>query len=141
MKRFLDTSVLVATVLAQHPHHLRSLAVYAQSNKQDSYCSGHSIAETYATLTRLPGKHRMSCEQALLFLDDVRKRLTIVTLAEADYYAVITSAVAQDVQGGTIYDALIARCAIKSGSDVFYTWNDSDFRRLGPDVAKRLRTP
>ena len=141
LKRFLDTSVLVATVLMQHPHHSRSLAVYSECRKADGYCAAHSLAETYATLTRLPGNLRMSAEQALLFIEDVRRRLTIVSLDESEYFAVLLEAAAEDIGGGAIYDALIAHCAINSRADVLYTWDVTDFRRLGTNIARRVRTP
>ncbi len=83
----------------------------------------------------------MSGDQALLILDQIRERLTIVTLDEEDYYSVITSAVAQGVVGGMIYDALIARCALKANATTIYTWDLEHFRRLGPEVARRVRTP
>jgi predicted nucleic acid-binding protein len=141
LKCFIDTSVLVATVILQHPHHSASLEVYSQSNKASGFCAAYSLAETYATVTALPGNFRMRGEQALLFLEDVRRRLTVVSLDEAHYFATITAAVAEDNVGGTVYDALIARCALKAGADVIYTWDVADFRRLGPEIARRVRTP
>ena len=83
----------------------------------------------------------MSGDQALLILDQIRERLTIVTLDEEDYYSVITSAAAQGVVGGMIYDALIAKCAFKANAITIYTWDLEHFRRLGPEVAHRVRTP
>jgi predicted nucleic acid-binding protein len=141
LKSFFDTSVLVATVLAQHPHHVASLAMYRRSEQRTSACAAHSLAELYATLTRLPGKQRMGTDQVLLFLDDVRERLAIIHLTEEDYYSTISSAAGEGVLGGTIYDALLARCALKSNCEIIYTWNIGDFRRLGLEVAKRTRTP
>ena len=141
MKLFLDTSVLVATVIAEHQHHAASLAVYGRCDKRNSYCSVHSLAETYAAVTRLPGKLRMSPEQALLFLTDVRTRLTAIALDEQDYFLTVTAAAAANISGGTIYDSLIARCALKAYADVLYTWNISHFIRLGPDVARMVRSP
>ena len=83
----------------------------------------------------------MGCDQALLFLDDIRRRLTIVTLDEEDYCSAITSAAAQGVIGGTIYDALLAQCALKANAKTIYTWDLNHFRLLGPDVARRIQTP
>jgi predicted nucleic acid-binding protein len=141
LKSFLDTSVLVATVLAQHPHHTPSLALYRRSGKYNSACAAHSLAELYATLTRLPGKQRMGTDQVVLFLEDVRERLKIIHLTEEDYYLAISAAAGEGILGGTIYDALLARCALKSACEIIYTWNIGDFSRLGPEVAKRTRTP
>jgi hypothetical protein len=43
--------------------------------------------------------------------------------------------------GGAIYDALLAHCALKAKADTIFTWNIDHFRRVGPEVAKRVRTP
>jgi predicted nucleic acid-binding protein len=141
LKQLLDTSVLVATVIAEHQHHVPSLAVYTRCEKRNSCCSVHSLAETYAAVTRLPGNLRLSGDQALLFLRDVQTRLTAITLDEEDYFATIAAAAAANISGGTVYDTLIARCALKARADVLYTWNISDFVRLGPEVASMVRTP
>ena len=141
MKVFFDTTVFVATVLAEHPHHVSSLKVYSQANKRHSYCSAHSLAETYATVTRLPGKLRMSCDQVLLFLREVQTLVTVITLDENDYLATMADAANGGIGGGAIYDALIARCAVKAQADVLYTWNLNHFNRFGPEVARLVRTP
>ncbi len=141
MRLFFDTSVLVSAALVQHPQHASSLTAYAQATKLNAFTSAHSLAETYATLTRLPGSQRMSCEEALLFLEDVRKRLTVVPLDVEDYIKTISSLAAAGISGGAIYDALLARCAIKSGAEILYTWDVADFRRVAPEIAKQVRTP
>lgn len=83
----------------------------------------------------------MGCEQVLLLLDDIRERLTMIALDEEDYCSAIASAVAQGVLGGTVYDSLLAHCALKAKAETIYTWNLSHFQRLGQEVAKRVRTP
>ena len=83
----------------------------------------------------------MGGDQALLLLDQIRERLTVITLDEEDYYAVIASAVAEGIVGGMIYDALLAKCALKANAAIIYTWDLDHFRRLGPEVARRVRTP
>jgi len=141
LKFFFDTSVLVAAVSVQHVHHRPSLAAYHVGNKRDAGCAAHSLAEVYATLTRLPGKQRMGCEQTLLFLDEMRDRLRTITLDSDEYYSAIADAAAEGIGGGMVYDVLIARCAIKAGAEAILTWNVDHFRRIGPEVAKRVRTP
>ena len=141
MKYFFDTSVLVAAVSARHVHHTPSQAAYLAAEKNTASCAAHSLAEVYAVLTRLPGKQRMSCDQALLFIDDIRERFTTIALDEAEYWSAITAAAAEGVIGGTVYDALIARCALKVKATVIYTWNLEHFRRVGPEVARRVQTP
>jgi predicted nucleic acid-binding protein len=138
---FLDTSVLVAAVLVQNAHHQRSLSAFLRTDKRQSCCAAHSLAEVYSTLTRLPGNQRMSSDQVLVLLDDIRNRFTLVALEPEEYCATIAEAAARGITGGTIYDALIARCALKAKATTIYTWNVEHFRRCGPDIAQRVRTP
>jgi len=77
----------------------------------------------------------------MLFLGDLVERLSLIALEATEYWTAISDAAAQNISGGAIYDALLARCAIKSGSETIYTWNVGDFERLGTDVASRVRTP
>jgi predicted nucleic acid-binding protein len=141
VKFFLDTSVLVAAVSVRHVHHAPSLAIYVAADRNHAACAAHSLAEVYATLTRLPGNQRMSCEQTLLYLDELRNRLKTIALDGEEYYSVISDAAAEGIVGGMVYDALIARCALKAGAETIFTWNIDHFRRVGPEAAKRVRTP
>jgi len=77
----------------------------------------------------------------MLFLETVRERLTLVGLDDTEYWETISQSSAAGIVGGAIYDALIARCAIQARAEILYTWNLSDFQRLGPEVAKRVKTP
>ena len=141
MKVFFDTSVLIAASLLQHEHHVPSADVYSKADKKTASCSAHTLAEVYSGLTRMPAPQRMGADQALLLLDQIRERLTVITLNEEDYYSAIASAVAQGIVGGMIYDALLAKCALKANATIIYTWDVDHFRRLGPEVARRVRTP
>ncbi len=142
MKALFDTSVLVPTFLGDHEHHEASLDVFLRFEKRQACCAAHSLAEVYATLTRMPGKYRVSCEQAMLFLAEIRQRLTLVALDEDEYYATIEQASALGVMGGTVYDALLARCALKATAEILYTWNVKHFQQLGlEEIVKRIRTP
>lgn len=141
MTAFFDTSVLVAATLAHSVHHQRSAEVYSAVERKRAYCAAHSLAEVYSTLTGFPGKHRMDADQALLVVDEIATKLTPVALEPEEYLAAIAEAVTQEVVGGTIYDALIAHCALKAKATIIYTWNLDHFGRLGPEIAKRVRTP
>ena len=128
---FFDTSVLVAAVCVQHVHHEPGLAVYLSGNKNQAGCAADSLAEVYATLTRLPGKQRLSCEQSLPFLDEMRDRLKTIVLDAEEYSSTIADAAAEWPLGRMIYDALMARCAIKARVEAIFTWNIDYFRRVG----------
>jgi predicted nucleic acid-binding protein len=141
VKWFFDTSVLIAAFVEGLKSHERCLAAYSPANKRIACCAAHSLAEVYAGVTRLPGAFRASPEQAILFLSDMEEHLTIVSLDAAEYSAIIRQAAANGILGATIYDALLAACAIKAKAETIYTDNERHFRILGPDVASRVRRP
>jgi predicted nucleic acid-binding protein len=140
LRSFFDTSVLIPVFLEDHEHHERSLNAFVQTDKRRDCCAAHSLAEVYATMTRLPGRHRLSGDQVLLFLENIRERLALIALTGAEYHASIKEAAELGIVGGAVYDALIARCAMKAKADAIYTWNVRHFERLGPAIAKRLKS-
>jgi predicted nucleic acid-binding protein len=141
MKWFFDTSVLIPTFLEDHEHHKASLSAFLEADRRSSCCAAHSLAEVYSTLTRLPGRHRLSGEQVLLFLENIRERLTLVTLDPEEYFATAEEAAAAGIVGGAIDDALLAQCALKSRAETIYTWNVKHFQRLNSEIARRVKTP
>ena len=141
MKAFLDTSVLVATFYADHEHHPPSIDLFLRFGKKDTSCGAHSLAEVYATLTGMPGKRRVSGDEALLFLGDVRVRLTLIALDQQEYFQVAAASAAAGLASGAIYDAILGHCALKAKAETIYTWNTKDFLRLPPAIAGRVRSP
>lgn len=141
MKSFFDTSVLVAAVLASHEHHDRSLAVFAEADRKTGCCAAHTLAELYATLTRMPGRQRIVSDQALLFLDEVEERLELIYLNAREYRLAINRAARNGDLGGTTYDALLGQCALKAGATRILTWDVAHFQRVGPEIADRVQTP
>ena len=104
-------------------------------------CGAHSLAEVYATLTGMPGKRRVSGDEALLFLGDIRERLTMVALDEQEYFQMAEASAAAGFASGAIYDAILGHCALKAKAAVIYTWNTRDFLRLSPAIAGRVKNP
>ena len=141
MNAFLDTSVLVATFYGEHEHHEASFALFLRLNKKSGCTAAHCLSEVYSVITGMPGKDRASPDEALLFLADVRERLTLVTLDAAEYGKVLEDAAASKIVGGGIYDANIGRCALKANAEAIYTWNVKHFVRLGADIATLVKTP
>jgi len=60
VKAFFDTSVLVAVFYGDHEHHAASLSLFLQVPKVDACCGAHTLTKIYATLTRMPGKERVT---------------------------------------------------------------------------------
>lgn len=141
MKEFFDTSVLVASFWQGHSNHDASLRLVAAANRKKSACALHTLAEVYATMTALPVKDVIPPDQALLFVQEVRDRFTIVTLDEDEYYGTIAQAAESGFTSGRVYDALLLRCAAKSKAEVIYTWNLKHFKAIAPKQAGKIRTP
>jgi predicted nucleic acid-binding protein len=141
VKFFYDTSVLLPSFFVDHERHEASLSVFLKADKTQGCCAAHTLAELYATATRLPGKLRLSGDQVLLFVENIYDRLAIVTLSDEEYRTAMKDAAAAGIAGGTIYDALLLACAVKAGAEVIYTWNVKHFQQFAPEIAKRVRTP
>ena len=138
---FFDTSALIPVFLEAHEHHSLSLRAFLKAEPAQAFCSSHGLVEFYSTLTRLPGSHRLSGEQVLLFLGDIRQRLAVESLTAEETWKLLADAAARGVTGGMIYDFIQARTALKAHATVLYTWNTKHFSRLGKDVSVIARTP
>ena len=138
---FFDTSVLIAAFWGGHPHHEASVKLLGAANQKQSACALHTLAEVYAVMTVLPVKPLLPPEQVLLFVREVRDRLTQVGLREGEYFATIERAAERGFTSGRVYDALLLRCAAKVKADTIYTWNLKHFQAIDPELAGRIRTP
>lgn len=141
MKAFLDTSVLVATFYGNHEHHDASIDLFLRYRKNEACCGAHSLAEVYSVLTGRSGRDRVSGDEAMLFLADIRERLTLVALNKDEHFNAIRRTANLGIAGGSIYDALLGHCALKARAGAIYTWNLKHFERLGEEISKRVRTP
>lgn len=141
MKAFLDTSVLIASFYDDHEGHRQSAELLVRFPKSEAACSAHSLLEVYSSLTGMPGNRRVSPDEAMLFLADIRERLTIVALTENDYEELLESSATVRVTGGAIYDSQIAHCAQKVKADTLYTWDLGDFQRVAPKSLRVARPP
>lgn len=102
-----DTSVIVRTITCTEPqevHRLRDVIADC------STAVAHVLAETYATLTRLPQPYRVSPVACLRFLNSAFPR-TPLTLSSEGYLRVLRFAGELGISGGAIYDLLIAQTA------------------------------
>jgi predicted nucleic acid-binding protein len=139
MKAFFDTSVLVAVFYGDHIHRRASLKRFIQFDRATACCGAHSLAEVFSTLTRMPGKHRISGEQAMLFIGSIRERLSVIALSADEYADAIEVSAGLGIVGGGIYDAMLAHCAIKAKAEVIYSWNGRHYAQCGAEVTRRLQ--
>jgi predicted nucleic acid-binding protein len=141
LREFFDTSVLVAAFLGAHSHHEPSIKRFAAAELQHSACAIHTLAEVYSALTALPVKPAIPPEQGLLFVQEVRDRLTPVALDSEEYFAAIKQAADRGLTSGRIYDALLLACAAKSKAQTIYTWNLKHFQSIAPHLAHIIQAP
>jgi predicted nucleic acid-binding protein len=71
----------------------------------------------------------------------IQERLALISLSEREYVSALEAASTGAIVGAAVYDALIAACAVKAESTVLLTWNVRDFGRLGPEIARLVKTP
>ena len=144
MRLLLDTSVLVAAMVEAHPMHASALPWLRRAKEKldTGLAAAHSIAELYAILTTLPVRPRIVPAIAYELINhDVLDILEVVSLSAEDYIAVIKRLSELGISGGATYDALILQAAAKAGADQIVTLNESDFRRVAPDLADRIIGP
>lgn len=141
MREFFDTSVLIAAFWGGHANHEASIQQFAKAEKKHCSCAAHTLAEVYATMTALPVKPLIPPEQVLLFVEEVRKRLSLVSLEPEEYCETLQRAADRGITSGRVYDALLMSCAAKAKAEVIYTWNLRHFHSIAPELAPYIRTP
>jgi predicted nucleic acid-binding protein len=141
LKNFLDTSVLVAAFWGDHTDHDSSLRLFVEMRRETDACGIHSLAEVYAVMTALPVRPALASEQVYLFIEQIPRRLTPITLQQTDYLKTIRQLAERRLASGQVYDALLLACARKSKAETIYTWNLEHLRQIAPDLADRIHTP
>lgn len=135
----LDTNVLVATLWADHPHHQASAPLAEAATPQTTMVALHSVAETYATMTRINRPFRLTGEAAMAAITALIADIRIVTLDGPQTIDAIGRFTSLGGCGPRLYDYLIGAAAEARGADTIVTWNTRDFDGLFP--ALRIVTP
>ena len=106
-----DTSVVVAGFASWHEGHGPAAAVLARGPRVPA----HVLVETYSVLTRLPPPHRAPADIVIAFLAQ-RFRQAPLTLAPRAWQRLLDQAGERGVNGGAVYDALVAATARHAGA-------------------------
>jgi predicted nucleic acid-binding protein len=139
---FCDTAVLVAAADFRHVHHTASVALVRVAKPKRAFCSAHTVAELYATLTSSIYRDRLRHADVAEVVKQVRTLFTVVALTAAEYFAAVEDAATRGLRSGQIYDALHLAAAAKVDVATIYTWNVKHFRALAPArIVGRVRTP
>jgi predicted nucleic acid-binding protein len=144
MKVLLDTSVLVAALVEAHGAHEQALPWLQRAHRQEgeTLIAAHSLAELYATLTRLPLRPPIRPELAWrLIREEIVPYVTVISLSPEDYLNVLEHLSDTGIQGGTTYDALLAYTARKAGAEHLITLNSRHFKKVYPEMVDQIREP
>lgn len=141
MKVAFDTSVLVAALVEDHPHHSRAVWWLRTRRSLERIAAWHAYAETWAVLTAMPIEPRVTGEVAGAVLDRLRRTIHLVPVKPATYLAASARCSARAVRSGGIYDALHLLTAEAEGADLLLTFNEQDFRRLAEPRGPRIVAP
>lgn len=132
---YFDTSVLIAALVAGHPDHARSFAYLEATlgGQAKLVTATHTLAELYATLTRLPLSPKIKPAQARQLIEvNVTRHGSLVALDAKDYLEVLARMAKLGLESGAIYDGLHVRAAEKAGAVQLLTLNARDFERMPP---------
>ena len=103
-----DTSVAVALVVGDHPHHD---AVFEALADVELGLAGHAAFETFSVLTRLPAPARRSpaVVTRLLTADFPGTRF----LGDGRAAELLADLARHEIAGGSVYDALVGATAVE----------------------------
>lgn len=106
-----DTSVVLAAILHSDPGIVRE----CRSRVEDTATAvAHVLAESYARISSMPGRHRLAPSVARQVLTDMFPEPPW-TLSGDGYRRVIDLVSELGIPGGSIYDCLIAETARENG--------------------------
>lgn len=138
-----DTSVLVAALTGRHTHHHRAIPWLSRAiaGEVRMVLSSHSLAETYAVLTRTPPPVRVAPEVAAIQIREVARHGEVIHLDANDYVRLIGECAEKQLRGGAVYDYVIHNAAKKAAADHLLTFNDKHFRRFYPNHSEMVIVP
>jgi hypothetical protein len=84
--------VLVAAFSLPHEHPESSFELFVNQDKKSGCAAAHYLAEVYSTTTGMQGKDRVSSDEALLFLGNLREHLMVVALDPEEYFKTVDAA-------------------------------------------------
>jgi predicted nucleic acid-binding protein len=139
-----DTSVLNASLSLSHVHHAETRAWLdrAQAGAFEWIVSTHTLAEVYATLTRMKLQPRILPRTAYRLIEDnITAYARMRALSPDEYRDLLDQLSTRNLFGGVVYDAVIAHVARLEAVDHLLTLNVNDFVRVFWDNPSAVISP
>jgi len=139
MSQYLDSAVIVASLVPDDPDHAVCHTLLRQSGNLTTL---HALHETFSTLTggRL-GIRVDAGVAARLIRDSIVPLINIIPLTIEDILETQAAARARGVRGGAIYDFQHLTAARKAGAGALFTLNHDDFAALFREGNPAIRRP
>ena len=141
MKIALDTSVLVAAVVGEHPMHSRAVWWLRGAADLSLTASLHAYAETWAVLTAHPKQPRVTGDVARAVMSRLAQRVKFAAARATTYQAAVARCAQRGLRSGAVYDALHLVTAEAQSADVLLTFNEADFVRISEPGGPRIAAP
>ena len=145
MKVFLDTNVLVAASVRQHPHFLRADTVLCACKESEmrGVVHAHSLLEFHSAITQLPGGLAVPPAQVRgLLAEGILPFVQVTALSDEEVNTVQRRAGELALVGGIVYDLFHLVAAEKEKVERLYTFNIAHFRALAtPEFTRRIVAP
>jgi predicted nucleic acid-binding protein len=145
MKIFLDTNVLVAASVRQHPHFQRADLILRRcaEGEDEAVVHAHSLLEFHSASTQLPRGLAVppSAVEAILN-EGILPFVHCVSLTAKEIQQVQKRAGQLAIVGGMIYDLFHLAVAEKEQVERIYTFNTAHFQQIAsPDIIARIVSP
>ena len=132
MKIGIDSSVIIAGVHANHPRHAAASHWLVQSlSAHELVVCHHSVLESYAILTSLPGDLRVTPSEARDLLEaTVKANMVVAGFQPESIWSTLGSFVPMTAVGGRSCDAFVACVLHAYGTRAVATFNPKHFAGL-----------
>lgn len=139
MSALLDTSVVVASLDPDEPHHAACDRLISAG---DHRLYVHALAETFSILTGgRQGRRLSAAATSRLLSESVLPFVHAVTLTGKEVMAALAECEARGVRGGAVYDLLHLTAARKSNVDTLITLDVRNFQAFARPGDPRLESP
>jgi predicted nucleic acid-binding protein len=139
MSLLLDTSVVIASLDGDEPHHAACDRLLAAGGHR---LYAHALAETFSILTGSRQGRRLRPALAVELIESsVLPFVDLVHLTGKETMAAIADTERRGVRGGAVYDWLHLAAARKAGAQALVTLDVRDFQALAKPGDPAVRTP
>jgi predicted nucleic acid-binding protein len=139
MTLLLDTSVVIASLDADEPHHAACDRLLSAGGHR---LFAHGLAETYAILTGSRMARRLGPDAAAELIESaVLPFVELVHLTGRETMAALAEAPRRGARGGAVYDFLHLAAARKAGVDALVTLDRRDFEAMTRPGDPMVRMP